>query len=287
MSLSFFFNKLLVLFAVSLLSACTESDSKPSEERAASDSRSFTTNCGVVVAGDVENPVSLEDGEVVKAQVADANVLVIEPISGGPGRLIKLQGIGQGDDLSRSTSMMLLRSIASGRLYYYPAQEGCTVDVPGGRAEVGSLITSDGKSVAEELARTGLVPVAPGESCGGGALEGCLLALSEQEELTAGELNEFLWKPESDSDGNLAIHTGPYDTIVIVNGETGENQGAGNGFGSLARFSKSGCGYPRPQIKVMSSEGIPYTVLGKTTFTVPDPCQRHCLEGGQIVRCHK
>lgn len=277
----------VITISSSLLVGCTKSESDAGEQRSAGDGRSFTVDCGVVFNGDVTNPVSADEGIEVRAEVADANVLVIEPVAGGQPQLIKLHGIGQGDEHSRNASMMLLRSITSGKLYYYPAGEGCTADVPGGRATVGSLITSDGRSVAEELARTGLVPISNNDICGGGEIESCLVALQETDELTAGELSEFLWKPESDSDGNLAIHTGPSNTIVVVNGETGENQGGGNGFGSLARFSRNGCAYQGPSIRVMNKDGIPYTVAGQTSFTVSDPCQRHCLEGGQIVRCYK
>jgi len=280
--------KLVALtIAASLFGGCTKSESDAGEQRSGGNGRSFTVDCGIVLNGDMRNPVTADEGMEVRAQVADANVLVVEPTSGGQPQLIKLQGIGQGDEYSRKASMMLLRSITSGRLYYYPAGEGCIADVPGGRATVGSLVTSDGRSVAEELARTGLVPVSSNDVCGGDEIEGCLVALQETDELTAGELTEFLWKPESDSDGNLAVHTGPSNTIVTVNGETGENQGGGNGFGSLARFSRNGCAYSQPSIKVMNKDGIPYTIAGQTTFTVSDPCQRHCLEGGQLVRCYK
>jgi len=97
-----------------------------------------------------------------------------------------------------------------------------------------------------------------------------------------------LWKPVSDSDGKLAIHTGPFNTSVIVNGELGENSGPGNGFGSLARFSRPGCGYSDPQIQVIDNgTGRRYEVGGQTTFTVPLPCNRHCLEGDAIVACTK
>lgn len=76
------------------------------------------------------------------------------------------------------------------------------------------------------------------DGCGSETISPCLNALQESDPITAGELDTFLWKPQADSDNNLAIHTGPSRTTVTVNGEVGINQGAGNGYGSLARFSK-------------------------------------------------
>ena len=206
----------------------------------------------------------------------------------GEDLLVRLLGLS-GEPSSRSASAIsYIRSFSRGALLYYPA--GCQEGVSGGgTAALGTVFNLSGDNLAEELAKAGLVSANPNDGCGGAEYGQCLESLAQSDPVTAGELPRFLWKPVSDSDGGLAIHTSPSGTTVVVNGVTGRNQGGGNGYGSLARFSPSGCAFGNPQIQVFNSRGLLYTVNGETTFTVPNPCGRYCVEdgNGQVFSCPK
>ncbi len=288
-----FFCVLFVLLSV----GCTKQSSNASESSGGGQSEGpragngeFTTDCGTVVNGKVQNPVSQADGILVNVEPVGTNLLIIEESGpqAQPGKqLLKLHGVAPGDAVYNSAAMDFLRNLASSSVYFYRASDDCSTMVNGQRGTIGQLITGGGKSFSEEVIRAGLAQVDVADSCGGEKIGSCLNALKSDTSYNAGELNAFLWKPVSDSNGRLAIHTGPYDTTVIVNGEKGQNAGSGNGYGSLARFSRAGCGYPSPRIQVLASDGIPYTVGGKTTFTVPNPCGRNCLSGGVISPCTK
>ena len=83
----------------------------------------------------------------------------------------------------------------------------------------------------------------------------------------------LLWKPASDSDGNLvvllpAMFNGIIDGGVTVNGEKGRFTSVANGNRSHFRFSKPGSAYgSNAQVK-WSSNGKPYTV------TIPNGATR-------------
>jgi hypothetical protein len=199
--------------------------------------------------------------------------------------IARLQGLSASAPAGTQRAIEAIQNFALQGIYFVDA--GCAETFGGAPSSLGSIFSNSGKSLAEELVATGVVDANPADVCGGGQLGSCLQALADTSPITAGDLGSFLWKPSSDSNGNLAVHTGPFGTTVIVNGETGVNQGSGNGFGSLARFGHPGCAYPSPRIQVFSSTGLPYTVGGKTSFTVANPCGRYCLQGGSIVSCSK
>lgn len=251
--------------------------------------------CGVVEDGDTLNTtVNTVDGkEAVVVTVYSGNTLAIEEKnddgSYGAPILVKLQGVKDTPVSKRSAAVSRIQSLTSGTVYFFRAHGDCTATgTGGGAATVGAIITNDLLSVGEEVIKAGLADVEAADACGGDLIGSCLQSVFGNSLETMGELDAFLWKPVSDSDGRLAVHTGPYDTEVYVNDERGTNAGSGNGYGSLARFSKSGCGYPAPRIQVLDqSSGLPYTVGGSTTFTVADPCGRHCLTDGKIQSCSK
>lgn len=249
----------------------------------------YTPRCGVVAEGRLRSTVSVEEGiEARVTGVLAGNALVVL-LPEGETTLVKLQGLANPAADSAPQAINTLSSLTGGTLTLFRAGANCAIPAPGGgQGIVGQLLTSDGMSLSEAMMRSGLVDSTVAEPCAGAEYSNCLAELRVREQVVAGELSMFLWKPESDSDGHLAIHSGPFGADVIVNGERGQNQGPGNGYGSLARFSKSGCGYPAPRIQVIDSySGLPYTVKGATTFTVPNPCGRHCLRGGSIVGCSK
>ena len=110
--------------------------------------------------------------------------------------------------------------------------------------------------------------------------------LVEQENSAAdsseAEILEFVWKPESESDGNLVVLINPVDATVIVTGDISEtllNAGASNGFGTTARGSAKGCDYGQGVIvEFFDSEGKPIkTGGGNLEITIPDGCNRYEL----------
>lgn len=283
--------RVLIVFSLILgLFGCTAPKTEEDSGSGSGTSGEATSNCGVVINGEIYKTVNLEDGIPVRVkQDGLGSNQVIVQLNDGSLQLIKLAGVGEVEGSRQEAVRSALLGLTGRSTYLFPAGDECTVTVSGGGlATVGQIVTQGGDSFSEAIVQRGLAPIVSDEPCGSAEYAQCLAALGESNPVTAGSLDSFLWKPISDSNGKLAIHTGPYNTIVIVNGEVGENAGPGNGYGSLARFSKPGCGYPSPQIQVIdNSSGLRYEVGGSTTFTVPNPCGRHCLVEGEIKACSK
>lgn len=288
-----------LLIAAILCGGCTEdpqtrsADSGGSGE-AVSDAvgrptGAFSTQCGTVVGGVLENPASPADGIRGRATVLGPNLLSLS-LSSGP-ILVKLQGLSTISDrqVAAAAQRTLEGLAAEGEAIFIPADVDCTTTVSGGGVgAIGQVFTASGRSYSEALITRAQSRVSS-DPCGGSLLSACYRALEEEAESKfAGELDRMLWKPVSDSDGNLAIHTGPFGTSVRVNGETGRNQGPGNGYGSLARFPKPGCAYGNSvRVQVFAQNGAAYSFNGSTTITIPTGCNRHCLEGGSLEQCVK
>jgi hypothetical protein len=67
----------------------------------------------------------------------------------------------------------------------------------------------------------------------------------------------------------------PYGASVIVNGERGSDKGGGNGYGSLARFRKNGCGYGRnARVQLVMNDGSKFNFGDKDFAIIPDGCKR-------------
>lgn len=276
---------------VALLCAvgCAAPKDEPASEALSGSSVELTPACGVVSEGVVRSTVHSEEGVPVRIVETPASNQVIVELPDGGLQLVKLSGVAEVDPSRQNAVRSAFRGITSQETFFYPAGEACAVTVSGGgQGLVGQLLTISGESYSEVIISRNLAEVTSAEPCAIAEYVQCLAALRESNPVTAGELDAFLWKPISDSDGRLAVHTGPYGTTVIVNGETGRNAGPGNGYGSLARFSRSGCSYAGAQVQVLNtSSGLAYTVGGQTTFTIPNPCGRHCLVNGQIQACSK
>ncbi len=98
---------------------------------------------------------------------------------------------------------------------------------------------------------------------------------------SAGEITDFLWKPQSDggyNPGLLVILVDPCDVVVLVNGEELTDFGPGNGRCTTARsLTKSGCGYgANARVQVLDSfTRLPYLFPGGLdTYTIPNGCNR-------------
>lgn len=285
---------LLISSLTASLCSCTKSGGGGGDSSADDGARppaqagEFRTNCGTVVNGAVQNPVRAADGMTVAVRVTGPNMLAVSLPSGDV--LVKLHSIDSPyDDGLEKAAMSLLQSLASGGAVFYPAGGAeCTADLPGGGiGTFGQLFTKDGTSFSELLLEQGLAEVED-DPCGGEELTSCYEALLDNSDSkVAGELDRLLWKPVSDSNGRLAVHTGPYGTTVRVNGESGQNQGGGNGYGSLARFTRPGCSYGAARVEVLNDEGLPYTFNGQRFLVIPNGCGRYCFVNGNLAPCSK
>jgi hypothetical protein len=283
--------KLLLISLI--ITSCTkpgEDNDKSASNQPGSGSKSaFQTNCGTIVGGKMQNPPSPSDGFSSPIRVLGSN-LVSVTLSTGP-LLVKLHGLGSLSDPTRAAAARAeLEALAArGNGIFIPADSECSSALGNSSTgALGQIFTSTGTSFSETLVTKGLATITS-DPCGGSELVTCYRALSDEaRKKFAGELTRLLWKPVSDSNGKLAIHTGPFGTSVKVNGELGTNQGGGNGYGSLARFSKPGCGYgANISVEVTNTEGAAYTFKGSTTITIPSGCQRFCLENGNLEACAK
>ena len=283
----------VVLTAATLLTAvtaCTKQDSDDSGGSGGGGENpksAFQTSCGTVIGGKLRNPASPSDGFRSAVTVLGANLVSVN-LPSGP-LLVKLHGLGApSDDAKAASAQTILKSLATQEGIFIPADSGCTTGSGSSSGALGQMFTASGESYSEALLSRGLADVRE-DPCGGELIDSCYDALEEEaSKKFAGEIGRLLWKPVSDSNGRLAVHTEPYGASVKVNGELGTNQGAGNGYGSLARFTKAGCAYGgNVQVQVFNEAGAAYTFNGSTTITIPNGCSRTCLEGGTLAQCSK
>jgi hypothetical protein len=283
---------LSLLVTLTLAAGCVkkedESSNAGSETSSQTTMKPFHTDCGTVIDSSLDNPVDPKDGIKGKATITGANILILTPSTGGP-ILVKLHALGVPyNQALQDGAKKALEVLAKEDAIFFPASETCTTQISTSTGMVGQVFTASGKSYSETLLNQGYGRV-EGDGCDASLINVCYSALAEQAALNfAGELEAFLWKPISDSNGKLAIHASPADTIVTVSGETGQDFSGGNGYENLARFSKPGCSYGKNvTVKVTNTKGAPYRVNGKTTITIPDGCQRYCLKNGALALCPK
>ena len=280
-------NTLLFASLVAFSAGCTTEDSGSDSS---GESGSFRSSCGTLNKGDLENPIPKDRARKGTATVLGPNLLLFKSSSGS--NLVKLQNLGVQSNAAKSTAAQnkLKALAAQGDVYYYQATKDCEAEVEAGASgSLGQVYSANGANFSETLIKSGLADLEV-DQCEGEQLDTCYQALDDDaQDAIAAELTAFLWKPVSDSNGKLAIHTGPSGTSVIVNGVTGTNQGGGNGYGSLARFSQPGCAYgANVQVKVIDERtGAAYTFNGSDTITIPNGCNRYCIKDGAIALCPK
>lgn len=286
---------LLLTTLLLIASSCTKpgedsgSDPSPGGNGGAKASGAFATNCGTVVGGKVKNPASGDDGFRSPIKVLGPNLLSVT-LPTGP-LMVKLHGLGSpGNNSKAEAARSALEGLAAAEEgIFIPADSECTASLGNGnQGAFGQVFTASGKSYSEILIERGLSQVSS-DPCGGDLISSCYRDLEEEtSKKIAGEIGRLLWKPISDSTGKLAVHTGPANATVRVSSEEGLRQGGGNGYGDLSRFSKPGCSYgANVKLQVFNSEGAAYTFNGSTTITIPNGCQRYCLEGSSLVACTK
>ena len=237
-----------------------------------------TTDCGVVTNGKVSNPVSLEDGKIVTVtQVISANLVSIQE-EGGGAQLLKLQGVGSNRGVTSEGAKQMIKNLTASRPTFFKASNDCNVTLDGGgQGTIGQLITSDGKSVSESLVRSGLVEADTNDACGGNQIGACLSALNETNNEPLEEMQDFLWKPLSDTKGPIAVAMEKHcNTTIKVNGQAFSGAGAGNGRCNTSSGSKAGCSYgSNIRVEVIDNNtGRPYTYKGQPYVIVPNGCSR-------------
>jgi hypothetical protein len=242
------------------------------------------------MGGKLYNPVDPKDGDRVPARVVGPNLVAIK--KRGREELIKLHGIDVPGDINQrnGAESLLERLSKDGDVYLYEVDKDCRTTLDNStNGIVGQLFSSDGRSFSEELIKAGFADVGT-DVCDGELIGSCYRALLEESITpTPTPAPEYfgpstpagfiLWKPVADSDGRLAVHSVPYGTSVVVKGETGRNRGPGNGYGSLARFSKNGCGYGRAvRIELILSDGSKFLFGSKPYATIPNGCSRWVID---------
>lgn len=276
---------LLLAFLFSAI-GCTSSSNDDDDDGSGSDGDSLRTQCGVVYQGILRNPIPITDGQTaIIRSVAGSVYLNIELLAGPELRLIKLLGIrDSGVPSQTAQAQALLSRLAGAQIIYYPAQSGCSAPGPiagGVNAEVGSLVTLSGTSISENLLENGAVEVETTNQCGSNQVMNCYSALLDQNDqdsdTSTGEpVGSFLWKPESERDGNLAVLVDPFGANVYVNGALLTNFGPSNGYGTTARANQSGCAYgSNVEVRVLDGiTGDPYSIQGSDTYIIPNGCDR-------------
>lgn len=288
---------LLILLSLTLISSqltgCTKSDSgdsngSGSEKPPANDtSEGFRTECGTVLGGKVVNPVDPKDGDRAKARVLGPNLIAIKRKK-NLEEFIKLHGLDVPSSIEQRNGAenLMEKLVAEGEVYFYQTEKRCITTVENGtNGLIGQIFSASGKSFSEEVIKAGFADVGT-DVCNGELIAPCYRALLE-EAITPTPTPEpeyygpsqpagfILWKPVSDSDGRLAVHSVPYGASVIVNGERGSDKGGGNGYGSLARFRKNGCGYGRnARVQLVMNDGSKFNFGDKDFAIIPDGCKR-------------
>ncbi len=300
------YSKLLlsILCSTNLLFAagCTKEDSGDSSDSSSSGSStatttasSFRTTCGSVYEGRYTNPISRKEGTQAQLRYVGPNLLSMKTKKGE--KLVKIHGLGVPIESTKvqGARSVLTSLMAEGEGYVYMAEPDCsTVLEDGQEGIVAHVFSATGRSIAETLLKRGYAQPEL-DVCQGSLVSSCYRTLAEESAPTpvptpsvpvfgaGGDVGDFLWKPISDSDGRLAIHTAPWGTSVRVNGETGRNQGGGNGFGSLARFRRPGCSYGRNvKVVVTDSAGSPLLYNNQPYITIPDGCKRYRFKNGKL-----
>lgn len=259
----------------------TRSGTSSGSTSGSSDGKSATTSCGVVIDGKLKNPVELKDGQLVDVvDVLSNNLIAIRPKGTSERILLKLQGIASAGDSSQiSRSTTTIRRLTSAGAYFFKATPDCnSTVVGGGTGTIGSLITPSGVSVGEELLREGSSSADTNDACYGDLLGSCYQALDEAKDDKQTSSNVscgFLWKPESDKDGNLAVLVDECSVKVLVNGEELEQAGAGNARCTTVRGSKPGCAYGQATVEIFDEfTGLPYVFQNGETKLQLNGCQR-------------
>ena len=292
---SFLASALALLLVTSCSSGGGGSDSSSSgSTEVTADADGLRTTCGAVVDGKRFSPISTDRGEpVTLVEVIDSNLLALN--NGSENFNIKLHALGNTRGFDNSEARKTLAALATEQLYFF--NTGCTEDVGGGAVQVGQVISASGKSFGEVVIRdriggviedSGACDQAVISNCFKGIVDPSLLEPPTDGETPvegAGEVTNFLWKPNSESPynpGGVSILLNPCNARVFINGEEIRDYGGTNGRCVTARSAQSGCSYGS-NIKLEAIDAVsgkPFTFNGATSLTIPDGCSRFEFNAG-------
>jgi hypothetical protein len=97
--------------------------------------------------------------------------------------------------------------------------------------------------------------------------------------ISTAKISSFIWKPESERDGNLVVLVNPIRVRVEVTGDISETLvdfGPSNGKGTTARARNTGCDFGR-NIIVEFFDSLGRRILterDKESLLIPDGCKR-------------
>jgi hypothetical protein len=283
----------LLLIASISLSSCKKSSSDTTNNGTSSGTVSSgdttapalgSSSCGAVINGALINPIAAGVAERVTVSVILPDLLIVtrtEGINAGTSQLIQLHGVSSDGASSfklNSGATLVSQSTSSGA-YLVIAGTDCQFSAPGGGIGVlGQIFTLGGISLSEILLSEGVVfPV--NNTCGANLLQSCFNVFEPVEEISSSVITSFLWKPESERNGNLVVLVNPFNVTVRVTGaitETLVNTGPSNGRGTTARANRPGCAYGS-NVKVEFFDSQDRRILinnGNDSITVPSGCSR-------------
>ena len=167
--------------------------------------RNFTTECGTVIGENLRNPANEREGvDVTITSIASHNVVIVS--RDGGQQLVRLRGMRNDiPDFQKTRALNLARQFLGSAILF---TDGCATTVSGGgEGVVGELFrASDGTSLSEFLILNNAGDGDATGSCGENLVGVCLAALAEEvQPETGATVSNFLWKPQSDKDGNLVV----------------------------------------------------------------------------------
>jgi hypothetical protein len=203
----------------------------------------FQTRCGVVIEGGVNNPTSSRDAEAVTVEPVTSDTVVVTRLEGenaGTSQLVKLHGVSAGNSYSNGLGAQRMRALlGTGPVALIVPRLGssCPIETSGaGQGVVGQLFSPNGQSIVERLLSEGIL-TSSNDVCNSELITPCYSQI-ESEAISPKRITDFLWKPISESNKNLAILVDPTLITVVVTGvisETLVNTGPSNGRGTTAR----------------------------------------------------
>lgn len=128
--------------------------------------------------------------------------------------------------------------------------------------------------------------IAAATSCGGGGggNDTVVVTPDPTEKISQQVISNFLWKPNSERDGNLAILVNPENTRILITGAISEevtNHGPSNGRGTTGRTFHRGCHYGQNVIvEFFESDGTTRMQVREAdgalgnNLTIPNGCDR-------------
>lgn len=170
-----------LLFVLSAAIGC--SDGGGSKEGGGSTNpnapKEFSSDCGTVLDGILQNPVKADRAEVGIAGFTDVNTMVFTV--NGEARKVKLLGLAddEGEADNDAAEEVVQDLIKEGPAYFFRANKDCVFkDQFGVKTFKGQLFSAKGKSFAEELVAAG-VAAPGGTDCSANLVTTCYEVLAE------------------------------------------------------------------------------------------------------------